>query len=213
MSDAIETLKAAKALIDMDMKRSAIEAINTVIAALQHSGEPVARVIDDGTPEGATEWIPFCNRIAPLKTGDLLYTTPQPVTYVDAKREAESLAMSLWQKWYKDDSPDFELCDSVAGVITQINNMTTGLVREQDPQPVPEGYVLVPRAAATEVLRTSSNRGGAWEEIRSALLSAGKENNTHKHTVAILTEKWDDKTVTSAPFCIVCGESAGKGGE
>jgi len=82
------------------------------------------------------------------------------------------------------------------------------------PQPVvPEGYVLVPRAAATEVLRTSSNRGGAWEEIRSALLSAGKENNTHKHTVAILTEKWDDKTVTSAPFCIVCGESAGKGGE
>jgi hypothetical protein len=40
-----------------------------------------------------------------------------------------------------------------------------------------------------------------------ALLSAGKENNTHKHTVAILTEKWDEKTVTSAPFCIVCGES------
>ena len=50
-------------------------------AALQ-SGEPVARVIDDGTPEGATERYPFCNRMAPLKTGDLLYTTPQPV--VDA---------------------------------------------------------------------------------------------------------------------------------
>jgi hypothetical protein len=39
---------------------------------------------------------------------------------------------------------------------------------------VPEGYVIVSRAAATEVLRTSSNRGGAWEEIRAALLSAGK---------------------------------------
>jgi hypothetical protein len=38
--------------------------------------EPVARVIDDGTPEGATEWIPFVNRVEPLKTGDLLYTTP-----------------------------------------------------------------------------------------------------------------------------------------
>jgi hypothetical protein len=38
--------------------------------------EPVARVIDDGTPEGATEWIPFTNRVEPLKTGDLLYTTP-----------------------------------------------------------------------------------------------------------------------------------------
>ena len=47
-------------------------------AALK-SVEPVARVIDDGTPEGATEWIPFCNRTIPLKTGDLLYTTPQPL--------------------------------------------------------------------------------------------------------------------------------------
>ena len=45
------------------------------------------------------------------------------------------------------------------------------------PQPVPEGYVLVPRAAATEVLRTSSNRGGAWEEIRTAMLSASKEQS------------------------------------
>ena len=38
--------------------------------------EPVARVIDNGTPEGATEWIPFTSRVEPLKTGDLLYTTP-----------------------------------------------------------------------------------------------------------------------------------------
>ena len=40
----------------------------------QPEQEPVARVIDNGTPEGATEWIPFANRIEPLKTGDLLYT-------------------------------------------------------------------------------------------------------------------------------------------
>ena len=37
--------------------------------------EPVARVIDNGTPEGSIEWIPFTNRVEPLKTGDLLYTT------------------------------------------------------------------------------------------------------------------------------------------
>jgi hypothetical protein len=41
--------------------------------------EPVARVIDDGTPEGSTEWIPFSDRMEPLKTGDLLYTSPQPL--------------------------------------------------------------------------------------------------------------------------------------
>ena len=44
-----------------------------------------------------------------------------------AKREAENLAMFLWKKYYKKDSPRFELCDSVAGVISQIDNMTTGL--------------------------------------------------------------------------------------
>ncbi len=44
-----------------------------------------------------------------------------------AKLEAESLAMALWNQHYKKDSPNFELCDSVAGVITQINNMTAGL--------------------------------------------------------------------------------------
>jgi hypothetical protein len=46
--------------------------------------EPVARVIDDGTPEGATEWIPFANRVSPLKTGDLRYTTPpaEPAAWV-----------------------------------------------------------------------------------------------------------------------------------
>ena len=45
-------------------------------ALAQPEQEPVARVIDNGTPEGATEWIPFTNRVEPLKTGDLLYTTP-----------------------------------------------------------------------------------------------------------------------------------------
>lgn len=41
--------------------------------------------------------------------------------------EAKSLAMSMWRKHYKDVSPNFELCDSVVGVITQIDNMAAGL--------------------------------------------------------------------------------------
>ena len=47
----------------------------------QPEQEPVARVIDNGTPEGSTEWIPFANRVEPLKTGDLLYTTPPQRTW------------------------------------------------------------------------------------------------------------------------------------
>ena len=48
----------------------------------------------------------------------------------DSKREAKSLAMSLWYKHYQDVSPDFELCDSTAGVIAQINNMSAGLAEK-----------------------------------------------------------------------------------
>jgi hypothetical protein len=79
MSDVITTLEDAITYFDMGMRHSAIKAVERALQALQRSGEPVARVIDDGTPEGATEWIPCCNRTRPLKAGDLLYATPQPV--------------------------------------------------------------------------------------------------------------------------------------
>ena len=57
----------------------------------------------------------------------LLITSSHVSELADAKREAESLALSLWEKHYKEYAPNFELCDSVAGVISQIDNMTTGL--------------------------------------------------------------------------------------
>ena len=53
----------------------------------QPEQEPVARVIDNGTPEGATEWIPFTNRVEPLKTGDLLYGEPLQRTWVGLTHE------------------------------------------------------------------------------------------------------------------------------
>ena len=47
-----------------------------------------------------------------------------------AKREAEELAMAIWRDFYKDDSPNFELCDSTAGVLSQIDNMYAGLIEK-----------------------------------------------------------------------------------
>jgi hypothetical protein len=49
----------------------------------------------------------------------------------EAKREAEDLANIMYKKYYANDTDavPFELCDSVAGVITQIDNMVAGLVR------------------------------------------------------------------------------------
>jgi len=43
--------------------------------------------------------------------------------------EASKLAMYIWSNHYRDESPDFELCDSTAGVISQIDNMITGLLK------------------------------------------------------------------------------------
>jgi hypothetical protein len=49
-----------------------------------------------------------------------------------AHREAANLAMFLWNKFYKDDSPNFELLKDPAGILTQIDNMLSGLKMERD---------------------------------------------------------------------------------
>jgi hypothetical protein len=57
------------------LSNDAITALRAALAQQQEQ-EPVARVIDDETPEGSTEWIPYSGRQVPVKTGDLLYTHP-----------------------------------------------------------------------------------------------------------------------------------------
>ena len=85
---ALETLENSRVFVmsrEMIKQPEGADWYDTRITAIKEAlappeQEPVARVIDNGTPEGATEWIPFANRVEPLKTGDLLYATPpQPV--------------------------------------------------------------------------------------------------------------------------------------
>ena len=51
---------------------------------------------------------------------------------------ASSLATAIWQKHYIKESPKFALLDTTQGVLTQIDNMTCGLVREKPAQPEQE---------------------------------------------------------------------------
>jgi hypothetical protein len=60
-----------------------------------------------------------------------------------------------------------------AAAIRQLIKLQASLQHSEEPV-VPEGYVLVSRAAVTEVLRISDRQHPAWEEVRTALLSAGK---------------------------------------
>jgi hypothetical protein len=51
---------------------------------------------------------------------------------------ASNLAKTIWQKHYMKESPKFALLDTTEGVLTQIDNMTCGLVREKPAQPEQE---------------------------------------------------------------------------
>lgn len=57
---------------------------------------------------------------------------PQPAQAVDVRAEAyaERLARALWRKHYADDAPQWEpLTGDLLGMLSQIDNMTTGLTR------------------------------------------------------------------------------------
>ena len=58
---------------------------------------------------------------------------------------ASNLAKTIWQKHYMKESPKFALLDTTEGVLTQIDNMTCGLVREKPAQPEqePVAYIRV----------------------------------------------------------------------
>ena len=51
---------------------------------------------------------------------------------------ASNLAKTIWQKHYIKESPKFALLDTIEGVLTQIDNMTCGLVREKPAHPKQE---------------------------------------------------------------------------
>ena len=53
----------------------------------------------------------------------------------DLNREyeyAKDLAVHLWESFYKDDAPDWQPLPDLCGVLSQIDNMTTGLRREDE---------------------------------------------------------------------------------
>ena len=55
----------------------------------------------------------------------------------DAYGYASRLAVALWEKHYKDIAPQWKPLDDLMGVLTQIDNMTSGLTRlEQQAEPV-----------------------------------------------------------------------------
>ena len=81
-----------------------------------------------------------------------------------AMNEASTLALAIHRRYYLKESPNFELCDSVAGIISQIDNMAAGLLNDN--------AALV--EAAREVVKVltgeySLSNHGEWERTMDKL--------------------------------------------
>ena len=99
----------------------------------------------------------------------------QPAQAVDVRAVtyAERLARALWREYYADDAPQWEpLTGELMGLLSQIENMTTGLTRaignaqaDVDPLVIRLGEVTTRLEAANALLRTIR---GCINETRGA---------------------------------------------
>ena len=95
---------------------------------------------------------------------------------------ASSLATAIWQKHYMKESPKFALLDTTDGVLTQIDNMTCGLVREKPAQPEQE-----------PVGKFAKFTDGIWREVTDGSAGVPLYTTPPQRTWVGLTE--DDKVL------------------
>jgi regulator of replication initiation timing len=80
----------------------------------------------------------------------------------EAYGEAVYFATVLWEKYYKEDAPNWSPCDTTAGVITQIDNMSTGLI------------AIGRKAAYEDSMEIANSCDGASGRSRDAIIDAIK---------------------------------------
>ena len=106
---------------------------------------------------------------APFEAADMLAADAKQVIVPEWLFEStKALALHMARKFYPE-VPQFEALDDLAGVISQIDNMTTGLKREAQ-------QVAVPNRRNTKGLRDIDRAFGAgWNACRAAMLAAAPQ--------------------------------------
>ena len=121
--EALEKTHTQPGCEQWQAERKASVALRAALA--QEEQEPVARVIDDETPEGSTEWIPYSGRQVPVKTGDLLYTHP-PRREWQSLSEDELTALGVIHSRYQEESLEtggwFDFARAVEAKLKEKNN-------------------------------------------------------------------------------------------
>jgi len=89
----------------------------------------------------------------------------------DAYGYASRLAVAIWEKHYKDSAPDWTPFSDLMLLLTQIDNMTAGLIRQpQQAEPLVRQW----RSMTIQEINDLPEVGGVWWDfgVRDAVLRA-----------------------------------------
>lgn len=94
--------------------------------------ELAQKAIDNGPGNWPFHSAAFKAHITPTAVLELIALaerTTSPVSHAQDPLHArlDSLAMALWRQHYRETAPEFELLPDAAGVLSQIDNMVSGL--------------------------------------------------------------------------------------
>jgi hypothetical protein len=112
-----------------------------------------------------------------------------------AMSEASRLALAIWQDFYRCASPEFELCDSLRGVLSQISNMYAGL-REQ----------LAAKDAHVHGLLTvlaERNADARFMVAESEIVAVKAELSVYRDAVAHVTDSTRGSFSSSAGWAMI----------
>ena len=144
-----ETLNKLKELRDR-LKQTPIavwadyyEVVANVINDAERTTSPVSQMTDEqiDTPTWM-QALPKGEEAMHFVGAAIVYTEDQMISYGHAcgiaaeltlLQSMKNLAQAIWRSHYRADSPDFQLLDDCHGVLSQIDNMVTGLVRAPSP--------------------------------------------------------------------------------
>lgn len=90
----------------------------------------------DATERGDCQGF-VCNTHAPREWVGLEAEDRERLVQPDAYGYASRLAVAIWERHYRDAAPQWKPLDDLFGVLTQIDNMTSGLTRLAQPQMQP----------------------------------------------------------------------------
>jgi hypothetical protein len=114
------------------------EALRLALEALEGVLDDSPKVLDASISGGLYEVVQCRDAITAIKAA--LEAKDEPDAYGYAKRLAEA----IWSKHYKTIAPDWVPLDKLIGVLTQIDNMTAGLIsppqQEAKDEPVDLSY-------------------------------------------------------------------------